>query len=90
MSGLGALAGAVGVGTVTVGSVVAALWLLRLLRVGQRLATLATFAVVGLVAFGLGTATGYVDGGRLLADLWGLGRATVDVALPVLRSLLGV
>lgn len=85
---VGGLAGVVGVGGVTVGSVVAAVWLLRALRVGSKLATWATFAVVGLVLFGLGTAAGYVEGGRLLADLWELGRAAVDVALPALRSLL--
>lgn len=88
MTLLGQVAGAVGVGGVTVGSILAAVYLYRALRVGSRLATWATFGVVALVLFGVGSATGYVDGTRLLGDLWALARAAIDVALPVLRSLL--
>lgn len=86
---LSGLAGAVGVGGATVGSILAAVYLYRALRVGSRLATWATFGVVALILFGVGSAAGYVDGGRLLGDLWQLAQTAVDVAVPAVRSLLG-
>lgn len=60
------------------------------MRVGQRLGTWDFVGAILLVLFGVRTATGYVDGGRLLGDLWGLGRAVVDVVLPWLRGRLGL
>lgn len=60
----------------------------RALRVYMRLQSLVIYGAIAGTVLSVATYLGYVEGGRLLADLWELGRAAVDVALPWARRLL--